>query len=79
MFSGGQTPGNGTAISWNLEHDMGLSVGATYGWAPGSSLYVDYLWGTRHQAGRDFYAEALGPNNNNTRAQGLVIGEKSQW
>jgi hypothetical protein len=73
---------DGTATTKNtygMEHDMGLSVGGTYDWAPGSSLYVDYLWGTRHQAGRDFYAEAPGPNNNNTRAQGLVIGQKFQW
>jgi hypothetical protein len=32
----------------------------------------------RHQAGRNFYAEAPGPNNS-TRAHGLVMDKKSLW
>jgi hypothetical protein len=61
------------------EHDIGLSVGATYDWAPGSSLYVDYLWGTRHQANHDFFANTTATTHNNTRAQGLVIGQSFRW
>jgi hypothetical protein len=69
----------GAKNTFGLEHDIGLSVGGTYDWAPGSSLYVDYLWGTRHQANRDFFAAAAGPNNNNTRAQGFIIGQSFRW
>jgi hypothetical protein len=69
----------GAKNTYGLEHDIGLSVGATYDWAPGSSLYVDYLWGTRHQANRDFFAATTGPFNNSTRAQGAIIGQSFRW
>jgi hypothetical protein len=69
----------GAANTLGLEHDIGVSAGASYDWAPGSTLYVDYLWGTRHQANHDFFANATGKSNNNTRAQGLVIGQNFRW
>lgn len=68
-----------TANTLGVEHDIGLAIGATYDWAPGSSLYVDYLWGTRHQANHDFFSGATGKFNNNTRAQGFIVGQKFQW
>ena len=58
---------------------LGVSVGGTLNWAPGADLYVDYLWGQRHQANRDFFAATTGKFNNNTRAQGIVIGQAFQW
>jgi hypothetical protein len=69
----------GAKNTYGLEHDIGLSVGATYDWAPGSSLYFDYLWGTRHQANRDFFAATTGRFNNSTRAQGAIIGQSFRW
>jgi hypothetical protein len=69
----------GAKNTYGLEHDIGLSVGGTYDWAPGSSLYVDYLWGTRHQANRDFLAGTTGRFNNNTRAQGFIVGQSFRW
>jgi hypothetical protein len=69
----------GAQNTLGLEHDIGVSAGASYDWAPGSTLYVDYLWGTRHQANHDFFANATGTSNNNTRAQGLVIGQNFRW
>ena len=62
-----------------ITHDIGISVGATYDWAPGSSLYFDYLWGTRHQANHDFFANTTGPFNNKTRAMGAIIGQNFRW
>jgi hypothetical protein len=69
----------GARNTLGLEHDIGVSVGATYDWAPGSSLYIDYLWGTRHQANHDFFANATGKFNNSTRAQGVVVGQNFRW
>jgi hypothetical protein len=69
----------GAPNTYGMEHDIGVSVGATFDWAPGASLYVDYLWGQRHQANRDFFAATTGKFNNNTRAQGIVIGQAFQW
>ncbi|HEY2133280.1 MAG TPA: hypothetical protein VGH36_09940 [Acetobacteraceae bacterium] len=68
-----------TQNTYGIEHDIGVSVGATFNWAPGASLYVDYLWGQRHQANRDFFAATTGKFNNATRAQGIVIGQAFQW
>jgi hypothetical protein len=69
----------GAHDTYGMEHDVGVSVGATFNWAPGADLYVDYLWGQRHQANRDFFAATTGKFNNNTRAQGIVIGQVFQW
>ena len=69
----------GTKNTLGTEHDIGISVGGNFNWAPGATLYVDYLYGTRHQANRDFFAGATGKSNNNTRAQGFIVGNKFQW
>jgi hypothetical protein len=69
----------GAKNTLGAEHDIGLSVGGNFNWAPGATLYVDYLYGTRHQANRDFFAATTGKFNNNTRAQGFIVGNKFQW
>jgi hypothetical protein len=69
----------GAKDTYGAEHDIGLSVGGNFNWAPGATLYVDYLYGTKHEANRDFFAATTGKFNNNTRAQGLIIGNKFQW
>ena len=76
-WNGNAQTGAGNTLG--LEHDIGVSAGASYDWAPGATLYVDYLWGTRHQANHDFFANTTGKSNNNTRAQGLVIGQNFRW
>jgi hypothetical protein len=78
-FQGTAWAPTGPANTIGKEHDIGLSVGATYDWAPGSSLYVDYLWGTRHQANHDFFANTVSTAHNNTHAQGLVVGQSFRW
>jgi hypothetical protein len=69
----------GAKNTLGLEHDIGIAIGGTFNWAPGAALYVDYMYGTRHQANRDFLAATTGKFNNNTRLQGIVIGQKFQW
>jgi Gram-negative porin len=76
-WNGNAQTGAGNTLG--LEHDIGVSAGASYDWAPGATLYVDYLWGTRHQANHDFFANTTGTSNNNTRAEGLVIGQNFRW
>jgi hypothetical protein len=79
-FQGTAWAPTGAGNTVGKEHDIGLSVGATYDWAPGSSLYVDYLWGTRHQANHDFFSGVNGvTSHNNTHAQGLVVGQSFRW
>jgi hypothetical protein len=69
----------GARNTYGMEHDIGVSVGGTFNWAPGANLYIDYLWGQRHQANRDFFAATTGKFNNNTRAQGIILGQVFQW
>jgi hypothetical protein len=68
----------GTA-SFGERHEQGVSVGGTFDWAPGISLYTDYLYGTRHQANYDFYADSRAKTNNSTRAQGIDVGTIFRW
>jgi hypothetical protein len=69
----------GAKNTYGLRQEHGLSVGGTFDWAPGISLYTDYLYGTRQQAGYDFYAGTAGKTNNKTKAQGLAVGTIFRW
>ena len=80
---GGLVPPKGFATV-GMTHDIGLGVGGSYNWAPGASLYVDFLWGQRHAANYNFYTAT--PNladhaglGNNTRASGINIGNIFRW
>lgn len=70
---------NGTTVK-HASSEQGINVGGTYYWAPGSQLFVSWLWGTRHQAGYDFATSTAGSSvGNSTRASGILIGNQFDW
>jgi hypothetical protein len=65
---------------------FGLAIGDTFSLAPGAYVYVDYLYGVRHQSGVDMLSGTVsGPTtgrvytNNNTRAQAFFVGTMFKW
>ncbi len=72
--------------SGSMLHEVGVGVGGSWDYAPGAAAFVSGIWGTRHQAGIDLLNGvangASGPThgqNNNTRAEALVIGNRFQF
>jgi hypothetical protein len=60
----------------NLLHEIGISVGGSWDYAPGAALFVTGIYGTRHQAGFDLQNAVAGKFNNSTRADALTIGNR---
>ena len=59
--------------------ETGMNVEATYGYAPGASISLTYEYGSRHQAGYNFYTASRSTAGNNTKAQGLILTNYFQW
>ncbi len=72
-YQGAMGPGIGG------RHELGIAVGGTYAWAPGTAVYLSFLYGKRHQAGYDFGAGAPGAGSNSTSAMGVLIGNSFNW
>ncbi len=72
-YQGAMGPGIGG------RHELGIAVGGTYAWAPGTALYLSFLYGHRHQVGYDFATGAPGSASNNTSATGVLIGNTFNW
>jgi hypothetical protein len=60
-------------------HEIGYAAGMTYGIAPGFSLWVSYIYGTRHQGDWNFSTSAVGPAYNNVKGQAAAIGTIIKW
>ncbi len=69
---------NGGTIKGSL-HEIGISAGGTYAWAPGTSAFLSFLYGHRHQIGYDFATGAAGTASNNTSAIGMLVGNTFNW
>ncbi len=81
---GGVDAGSGATITsagltTGQQRDDGVAAGMTYTLVPGVSLFVDYLYGLRHQGGYDFETGNAGTANNNTQAQLFGVGTQIQW
>jgi predicted porin len=60
--------------------ENGLSVGATYSLAPGLSVFLDYLYGTRKENGYDLLNSVAGSRNNNyVQSQLIGVGTQLRW
>ena len=69
-----------------LMTEKGIAVGGTLTVAPGAYLFVDYLYGHRHQAGTDILSGAVSSaangfvtTNNNVRSQAFFVGTMFRW
>jgi len=60
--------------SSSMLHEVGISVGATYDYAPGAEVFVSGIYGTRHQASYNFLAGANGNANHSTTARAIAVG-----
>ena len=69
-------------------NEYGYAAGATYNFAPGMNIFLDYLYGHRHEAGVDLLSGtaatgATGVSNvrthNNVQAQGIGLGTAFRW
>ncbi len=76
---------NANFLRSNL-HEVGVSVGGAYDYAPGATLFLSTLYGTRHQGGWDFGTVAAstgtGINSkvrNSTQARAIQIGNTFKW
>lgn len=69
---------NGTTIT-SSRNQTGIAAGGTYAWAPGTSAFLSFLYGQRHQVGYDFATAAAGTATNNTSAIGMLIGNTFNW
>ena len=56
-----------------------MEVASTYGYAPGASINLSYLYGSRHQANYSFYTDTRSSLGNNTKAQGVILTNYFQW
>lgn len=59
--------------------EVGAVAAVSYGWAPGATLNVSYIYGGRKQTGYNFYTAAKGTAGNNTKSQGLIVTNVFQW
>ncbi len=81
-FTGAPTPAQAHV---GQERDRGVAVGGTYTITAGVSLFLDYLWGDRHENGYDLlngattYGTANPTQNNSTRAQLIGFGTQIRW
>jgi predicted porin len=69
---------NGTTITHQM-NETGVAAGGTYAWAPGTSAFLSFLYGQRHQTGYNFAAAGAGTGSNNTSAIGMLIGNTFNW
>jgi Gram-negative porin len=65
--------------NYSSRSQTGVAVGGTYAWAPGTSAFLSFLWGERHQVGYDFATAGAGLGSNNTSAVGALIGNTFNW
>ncbi len=60
--------------------ENGLAVGATYSLAPGLSVFLDYLYGTRKENGYDLLNSVAGSRDNNyVQSQLIGVGTQLRW
>jgi hypothetical protein len=64
---------------YSMRNQSGVAVGGTYAWAPGTSAFLSFLYGQRHQIGYDFSTGLNGLSHNNTTAVGALIGNTFNW
>ncbi len=66
-------------------NEVGVDVGGTYQFAPGMNIYLDYLYGHRHESGVDLLtgvastATARVSTHNTTTAQAFSLGTQFRW
>lgn len=81
------TTGAGANVG-KVRNQFGVALGDTFTLAPGAFLFIDYLYGTRHQAGVDLLSGTISgtssangfvKTNNNTRAQAFFVGTMFRW
>jgi hypothetical protein len=71
--------GSPSLVGISQRHEDGYAAGMTYGVAPGLTLWVSYIYGTRHQGDWNFNTGAVGTAYNNVKAQAFGIGSNVQW
>ena len=60
--------------------ERGLAAGGTFTLAPGVSLFLDYLWGDRHENGYDLLNNVANTRvNNQVNDQGVGFGTQLRW
>jgi predicted porin len=59
--------------------EQGFAAGGNYVLAPGLTLYLSYLYGTRHQGNFDFATGTTGNANNNIKTQLFALGSSVKW
>ncbi|MBV9538749.1 MAG: hypothetical protein JOY70_07450 [Acidisphaera sp.] len=71
-----------------MRRESGVAAGGTYNFAPGMNVFLDYIYGTRHESGVDLLSGTTSSGttpagfvytNNNTRAQVLMLGTAFRW
>ncbi len=82
----GDVPAGGDAayitpagLTTGQQVDNGAAAGATFTLVPGVNLFVDYLYGWRHQGGLDFSTLEAGAAHNTVKAQLFGVGTQIQW
>jgi hypothetical protein len=61
-------------------HEAGYAAGMTYGIAPGLTLWVSYIYGTRHQGDFNFATSATGTSvHNDVKEQAFAVGSMVRW
>jgi len=61
-------------------NEYGFATGGTYALVPGVSLYLSYVWGTRHQSGYDLIANQYNSiSNNRISSQAFALGTQFNW
>ncbi len=66
------------AVATNAR-DQSLGIGASYAVAPGFSLFAEYLYGRRKEAGVDLTTGRAGNSNNAGDASVFAIGTSFNW
>ncbi len=77
--AGAWSPNNQSTVA-RTQNEDGFAAGGTLNVAPGTVLFLSYLYGHKHQLGYDYLTGATGtPNSNNIRSQALAIGTMLKW
>jgi predicted porin len=71
--------GNPLTVGIAQRREQGFAAGGSYVLAPGLTLYLSYLYGTRHQGDFNFATNALGTANNNIRTQLVTLDTIIKW
>ncbi len=77
--AGAWSPANSGLVG-RSQNEVGLAAGGTLNVAPGTVLYLSYLYGHRHQVGDNILTGSVGTlAGNNVRSQAIAVGTQVHW